>query len=498
VADKNENISVDEMMQNLKRGSNKEIKQSADPATDLKDGTLVTRADGSKAVKVRSRKRRSHQPKKEKEKKKTRNKVILICSGIFLLLIAGIAFVVTLAHYNGSKFSEKLVTTIESRSGAEVEMRGANVSVGSTEMMQLSFDWKSPNSVVDYLKIDGVRAEYGVFSFFGGGWSGPEVLADSGEIRLNLLENPEQISVGEDEPVEFDFSTYKCNNLNAIIGKDENWLVKDTQASFSVNAKGEKQVYFYGGVLKAPFFEEHTIKSGVVGIKPTVADLSLVLQPKKGDGTVSLEGEVGYKDASSISLATKFTEVNMKDWVDIKTQRFIYGDITSGEGVFKMKLGEFESKEILTHVKSNKVVISKFSFLETLALEMNNDFFSRRPSFESGSSFSMNWTKDKVVFSNIKLVESLRMQLKGDFEVLRTGEISGKFKIGVPIISLSPAEIAKLKKVFKEDDGDFMWTDVTIGGSIATPTDDLAQQFESAKVKSPEAAFDLINEGLSE
>ena len=98
------------MMKSLKRGSKSEVKVEAEPSK-REEGELVTRADGSKALKVRSRKRRSTQPRKEKERKATRNKIIVICSGIFLLLMLGITFVFTLAYYNGNKFKEKLVTT---------------------------------------------------------------------------------------------------------------------------------------------------------------------------------------------------------------------------------------------------------------------------------------------------------------------------------------------------------------------------------------------------
>ena len=52
-----ERYSLEEMMERLK------AKPSSTP--DPADGELVTRADGTQAIKVRKRKRRSHQPQKE-------------------------------------------------------------------------------------------------------------------------------------------------------------------------------------------------------------------------------------------------------------------------------------------------------------------------------------------------------------------------------------------------------------------------------------------------
>jgi len=499
VPENNDNISIEEMMKNLKRGNEVKPSETLAPKAphDPSEGTLVTRADGSKALKVRSRKRRSTQPKKEKEKKDTRNKIILICSGIFLVVMLGISFVVTLAYYNGNSFNEKVITTIKSKSGADVEMSGLSVSPGSAEVGQLKFDWVSTNSVVDYLNLIGLNADYGIFSFLGGGWNGAEVLADSGELMLYMKDSPDRISLSGETPVEFDFETYKCNRLNAIIGKEKNWLVANTQAQFSVNDNGAKQLYLYGGELKSPILDIHNIQSGVIEIKQTYADLSLSIQPKSSSGTVTLTGEVGYKKGSKVSLATKFDDIDMDGWVDIKTQRFINGIITKGEGFFKMDLGDEKSKEILTHVESNKIGISTFAFIETLSLEMKDSFYTR-PSFTSGSKFSMNWLKDKVVFSDIKLIETSHMEINGDFEVDILGDIKGEMRIGIPIVSLSSLEVRRLKKIFKHDDGDLIWTDITIGGTLASPTDDLADQFARVKRKSPEATFDQLNEELSD
>ena len=63
--------------------------------------------------------------------------------------------------------------------------------------MQLNLDWDSSDSAINYVKLDGVNAGYGVFSFIGGDWSGPEVLADRGEILLNLdTEEDDEIDIG--------------------------------------------------------------------------------------------------------------------------------------------------------------------------------------------------------------------------------------------------------------------------------------------------------------
>lgn len=498
-------ISVDEMMKNLKRGNDVKSRAEADPKA-LSEGELVTRADGSKAIKVKSRKRRSKQPKHEEKKKNTRNKIIFTCAFIIFFLAACVTVIVTLAYYNGNKFNEKLLTSIESKTGAKLDLKGLDVSLTSTKIKNIKLDWESKNSVVDYLNIETVDADYDLISFFSGDWKGPEVLSNTGEIQINLLDNPGQITFAGDEPVEFNFGKYLCKNLTAKIGQEGNWTVRDTQASYTVSEDGDKQAYLYRGVLESSVMEAHNIQSGVFNIQPDHADISLIINPKTdivNAGSIGFTGKVGYKKGSAINLDTKFDNVKMDNWVEKKTQRFIMGNITKGEGTFKMKLGDFSTKEILTHVESDSLKLSTFEFIDTLALQMQGSYYSRRLEFNGKSTFTMNWLQNKVVFSDMDLSEADNLRVKGGFEVYNSGELKGAFQIGIPILGLSPVEVRRLSNVFKVDDGDFIWTSITIGGTIGNPEDDLAEQFGVIKgmdfgpaEDSAEDSFKRLNEAL--
>ncbi len=507
-----ENIAVEEMMKNLKRGeenyrpiTEEDTKANDQPDSRLEQGgELVTRADGSKAIKVKSHKRRSHQPKKEKQRKNQRNKIILISLGVVGLLLAGIAFTVMIGYYNGNRFKEKVTTTVANITGAETELEKLDVSLSTAKIQKIHLDWKEKNSVVDYLQLEKVVADFGVFSFFGGGWNGSEVQSSNGEIHLRLNENPAQMNTGGEALVDFEFTTYKCNDLDAVIGKDGDWKVNGSRAEFRVTEDGVKQVYLYGGSINAPFFEEYQIKSGVAEVKPTLVDLNLNLASKNGRGSILLVGDVGYKSSDSISLVTKFTDANLDDWIDAKAQRFIRGVMTNGEGVFKMNLGDFKSKEITTNVESNATDIISFEFLETLSLKLRNSFYGNKLAFTGDSSYRVSWLKDKVMVSNMKLIEPDRMQILGDFTINRSNELSGSFKIGVATEAMNPVDLRALKKVFKEDKGDYIWTNITLSGSVDTPKDDLDDQFQVVrgerikKEGSNEEIFDQLNQELGE
>jgi len=123
VSDNNENISLDEMMRNLKRGAVK--KQAIDAeagereqAIDTEVGERVIRADGSEVIKVRSKKRRSVQPKQEVEKKKLRRNVVMLTSMISVLFLLIIAYSFFLGYYNGNKFKSSVSQSLVNMTGA--------------------------------------------------------------------------------------------------------------------------------------------------------------------------------------------------------------------------------------------------------------------------------------------------------------------------------------------------------------------------------------------
>ena len=88
-----EKYSIDEMMDRLKNRPEEE---------PLQDGELVTRADGTQAIKVRKRKRRSHQPHKEILKKTRRARMIQVSGAVILLLTAAFAIGSAIVYANSA------------------------------------------------------------------------------------------------------------------------------------------------------------------------------------------------------------------------------------------------------------------------------------------------------------------------------------------------------------------------------------------------------------
>ena len=75
-----EKYSIDEMMDRLK----------AVPSENPDEGELVTRSDGSQAIRVRKRKRRSTQPHKEERHRTRRTRIIQVSAALIFLFIAAL------------------------------------------------------------------------------------------------------------------------------------------------------------------------------------------------------------------------------------------------------------------------------------------------------------------------------------------------------------------------------------------------------------------------
>jgi len=91
-----EKYSIDEMMDRLKT-----------PASETSDdGELVTRADGSKAIRVRKRKRRSSQPHKEETHRNRKARIVQVSAALVLVFAAALAVGAAVIYSNSSPFGK--------------------------------------------------------------------------------------------------------------------------------------------------------------------------------------------------------------------------------------------------------------------------------------------------------------------------------------------------------------------------------------------------------
>jgi hypothetical protein len=478
VSKNNNNIPLDEMITDLKQGAYQK------KSRNVEDGELVTRADGSKAIRKKSRKRRTDQPKKEIEKKNTKRKILLIVSAIGLLVLLAITYTFLLGYYNGNRFKSKLNDTLTSVSGADVELGKLDVNPSSAKLSKIGLQWSSSESLLKSLNLDRITAQYGILGFAGVRWSGDTVTIGKGELKLEMGSNSPKLVRSSDKPLDIDFNVYQCLDLSVDFGDDSLWKFDKGSINYRVSEELESQLSIDDGDLVVPNFGEFEVRSGLLSFSDEHTDIYLSLEQTGHSGIISVDGTVGYTEGSKIDLKTKLQKYPLGEWIDPRARRFIQGQISSGEGSFEMIVGEVNSYKTKTEASSKLIEIKGFEFINTLAQILVDDDYYSNPRFISKSSLAINRTNNRIEFSDVDLVQDGQMKIQGNFIIDDANLLSGNLRIGIPIMLLSEKEANSLKAVFKENGDEYIWTEVNLGGDVTQPRDDLDEQFKAAEIRS--------------
>lgn len=476
MSDNRENIPLDDMLRNLKKSS------AQKGSTAKEGGERVVRADGSRAIRVKSKKRRSLQPQDEKKKKSTKRKVVFIATAIGLLLLSVITFSILLGYFNGNRFKSKVTETIVNASGAEVELGRLDVSPASAKLSKVDLKWSDEDTLIQSLKINDIKADYGMLAFIGGGWGGSAVGVEKADLVLEMGKKNPQLNTTSERPVDFKFGLYQCSELNVNFGKDSLWNFAKGSISYRVGGDSGDQFSIDSGNLKVPRFGDFVVSSGLVNISATTAQVYLGLKAEDGKGSVKVDGEVGYFEGSPVDLAIELKDYSLRDWVDPRARRFISGNIGSAKGSLSMKIGDIDSFDITTKISSSMIRLDDFEFIKSLSEYLEEDYYLK-PRFMDESELTMRRTNFRTEFTNIDLFQDAQLRVKGDFSIDEDDQMSGILKIGIPVIFLSTKKGELLKEVFSVDDGEYIWTDVVISGKTSMPNDNLSQKLSEAAIK---------------
>jgi hypothetical protein len=476
VSENNEKIHLDEMIRKLKKSSVQKLSIKAE------GGERVVRADGSEAIKVQSKKRRNIQPRKEKERKSNRLKVKLILAAVILLLLSVISFIILLGYFNGNRFKTKVIETIVNVSGAEVELSRLDVSPASAKLSTINLKWSEADTLIKNLKLKGISADYGMLAFIGGGWGGSAVGVESADLVLEMGKNNPRLNRAPARPVDFKFGLYQCSELNVNFGKGSLWSFKKGSVSYRVSDGNDDQFSVDNGNLKVPKFGDFKVQTGLVSLAADSAQVYLNLKSEDQMGDFNIDGVVGYSEGSPVDLNIELKDYSLKNWIDPRARRFFNGEIQTGKGTLKMKLGDIESFDITMKITSRLIRVNDFEFVRAISEYLQEEYYVK-PDFVDESKMTMIWTKDKVIFTDIELLQDTQMRIRGNFMIDANDLMSGTLKVGLPAMVISTKRGAVLKEVFSEDDGEYIWADVIISGKSSTPRDNLDEMLKEASIK---------------
>ncbi|MGB2427871.1 MAG: hypothetical protein ACPIGG_00085 [Akkermansiaceae bacterium] len=466
-----EHYSIDEMMARLKQSQRDEETQKR-----IKEGELITRSDGSQVIRVRKRKRRSKQPPKALH---PNFKWALIGSAAGLILMVTLITVYIIVKYNGATFKNETESTIAGLVGAKsTELTQLRVTPISASASQADIQWGNM-TFYHSAKFENIRADIKATSFLSRNWIGEEIVAELGKIRLQI---PSTQSNDRRKRIDlpYRFQSYRCEKLDILFGDpDAACSVTGLHGTLQQLSDSRFQIAFNNGVVEISNWPQLEIASGVITMNGSNTEVDVRLADSDSHKGELLVNGIAYKDKNEpVVMTVKSVNYPMEKLLGQDLGRFIQGNIHSEMGslTYDHSKENGENLRFVMPFNSNQLMVSEFAMFNDLR-DLTRKTQYLHPSFNFCRGTIVH-TLDGVSLSNLKLVSSKLLSIEGNIKVNREGALSGKLKVGIParlFDSESPAP-----SIFSAAEDGNVYTEVTLGGTIHNPHDDLNARLKSS------------------
>ncbi|MEI6176898.1 MAG: hypothetical protein WCS43_08405 [Verrucomicrobiota bacterium] len=482
-----EKYSIEEMMERLQSRTGDEIVHP--------EGELVSRADGSQAIKVRRRKRRTSQPHKQDLAQTRRARVIQVSASLILLFGAILGCGIAIVYANSAPFRDGLVKKINVITGAEVELNQFRMTPSRANAGQLVLSWPEGN-VIKSLNLRGFSAEIAPSSFFGKSMEGEYVTTPEATLTLRNPDfgKPARFSKHTEVSGTVDFGAYSTPNLHVIFGESTAVLgrIDKAEASFLVrNPSGRPQLLLNRGDITIPGWPNLKIDRSHIEFRGSELDIIGLRLRHENDsqGALELSGTLSpYNSNQASTLAVQMQAFPIAGIAGPEWGRLFNGkiDTTSSQQSNFLSITPAPSPESNLMISfSNSLAtsfrVTGFPFLFALSQLLNDKWFER-PVFESDVSGIIRRQHGNVRFEDLNFISKGRMSLRGNISMGEDRKLSGNLEVGVAEGMISDSNL-KLNAMFGPVNDGFRWMSLTISGNGTTPTDNFRQLYDSATSK---------------
>ncbi len=480
VSSEPENYSIDEMMDRLKNS----ISESDDR------GELVTRGDGSQAIKVRKRKRRSDQPNQKEAKQNLKLRIAQVSGFLILLfltlLVVGVAFV----YANSRPFRKQLVQNMEQASGATVGINQFRMNPKTANAVELTLKWPDGN-LLNHFRLTGVSAEVFPSSFLGKAMTGGEVTINQGDLTLQIPKQGQAIrnraAPSGLAPIRFD--RYRFQKLNLTLGPPEAPVVKlmNSQGSLSYIDSGKQpQLNLSLGDLVIIGWPKLRLDRSLIVIRGdelNVVNLRMLYESDTR-GTLEFSGNIApYKPDQMSSLVATLDAFQISGIAGPVLGRLFSGRIDSLVNSKSNQLSFLSTANPSAKLEvafqsnpSSPFELQGFPFLFALNQLLDDPWFER-PNFDSDVSGVIHREGGSVSLRNLNLQSKGRLALMGSITLAQDQKLSGSFQVGVAEAMLGNSKNPRLRTMFNEQRDGFRWVTLKISGSASAPSDNFKELF---------------------
>lgn len=485
--------SLDDMMQRLK-GRDEENSQK---------GELVTRSDGSLAMKVKKRRRRTDQTRETETKRNQKVQILQIAGFVVFVAVIGLIAGIGIIYANSSPFRDGLIAKVESASGAKVELKRFRINPATANSNLVGFEWPSGNALAS-LQLRGLVGKIAPVSFLGKAFTGEEITVSSGELimRKPAVGEPARISATPFTKPPVHFERYFIAMLDVYFGGEKipSSMLEKTEVSLFPGARaGNAELRLNGGLLKmqdwSPFSLDRsyiTFSGDELDVKSLRFEIPTATGKKSSDpGYIELSGvlqPLDPREAHMLSVELNSFKVSYLLGADLGG--FFSGRLETKENtesnVFTVpaKSGEPASLKLSTiNQLGSRLELRGFQFLEDLS-NILEDRWYENPNF--GDHVSMKFLR-KGNFTSIKdfeFEERGRMAVRGTISNGEAGQIEGRIRVGIPEAIIVTQRSPSLEAAFDQSAKGYRWIDIEIGGTSAVPTDNFLDLFGTARTGS--------------
>lgn len=479
--------SINDMMDRLKK------RESED------QGELVTRADGTQALRRRKRRRRTEQYQRGGSKRNTRRQIVQISGAVILLAAAGLTAGIALLYANSAPFRDTLVSRFEAASGAKVSMNQFRMNPVTANANSANLVWPSPN-VLGKLELGGIVAKHSAESFLGRVFTGEEIVAARGSLDLKAAKTggEAQLPLAQEGDAKVRFMRYSIPLLNIRFGADPGYWgsLSETEASmFPGISPVMTEIRLRGGALKLRDWPEMTLDRGYMKTRNQELQIQTlrfltpleITRRRSERGSVNFSGSISLLDpVQPYTLEAELLSFPVQYLLGKSLGRFFHGNVETQEITdsnflsFRPETPEEAKLQVtVSNSLDSRLDISGFKFLVALAAILEDDWYEL-PTFDDEISMVISRQGGRVKISELQAVKRGRMVIRGNLQNSGEGQLQGILRIGLPDTTILASRNPRLDRMFGEVREDYRWIELRISGSCFTPQDDFLELFELA------------------
>jgi hypothetical protein len=417
---------------------------------------------------------------------------------IFLLIVAGIGLAAFyspwLTHYIESEafraaMEDETAKGLHFPQSRYSSIRRTSALTAETER----FEARDGEKAMKSLDAHGITATFDPLGVFLRQWRFNEVRVESGDVEIQIYKaHPEAVS-----PKPW-FAIFLPNRvyLKKIETPHANvtWQFRGEQAGFFgtqllITPHGLDFEYLAtGGRLKMALLPDLDLRQAHLLITKTLLTIYNIdlTSDSSSSENIHAQGNAGLGKDKSIDLRANFSRVPIRFWLPARWKEHFagtaFGDLHWGGKDPKL---ESSSGEGSLHVSDGG--IGDLPVLEKLAE------LAQKKSFEhlalNDCSFSFGWKYPKIHIENIAIEERGRFRIEGEMSIDQR-RLRGTIRLGLTREYLD--WLPNPEDVFNRKEGDYLWTNVRLSGTIDDPGQDLSPRIIELFKQSPGAYLRLL------